>query len=200
MRTNRIFARLAAMRILIAAIFVVLTFAASACSQTAIDPEKRELIHQFAFLTKMNEPTVNAVFSADVLKKRFSDMIDNDKNLPEAQKVILRKWADDAVQRVGLKWKAQFESDPKFQELGIQSAIEVYDKAFTSAELKDLIAFYASPLGQKTVAFLGSVKSDIEKAFVDKTRTRMEGIVDPLINVEADALCKMIKDAEKSGK
>ena len=50
------------------------------------------------------------------------------------------------------------------------------------------------------MAFLGSVKSDIEKAFADKTRTRMEGILDPLINAEADALTKMIKDAEKASK
>ena len=136
----------------------------------------------------MIEPTVNAVFSADGLKKRFSDMIENDKDLPEARKAELRKWADDAVQRVGLEWKEQFESDLKFQELGIQSAIEVYDKAFTSAELKDLIAILriTSRTKNRGLSRIGR-KSDIEKAFADRTRTRMEGILEPLINAEADA-------------
>lgn len=191
---------MAAMKLFIAAIFIFVLFAVSAFSQTEISPEKKELIHQFASLTQMNEVNFNATFSADGLKEKFSEMIDNDTALTGPQKVELKKMASEAVARIGSKWKAQFEGDPVFQQMGIETAYEVYGKAFTDAELKELIAFYGSPLGKKTVAFLGSVKNEIEKTYVEKTRPKMESVVGPLIDAETDALSKMIRDAEKAGK
>ncbi|MGH9821309.1 MAG: DUF2059 domain-containing protein, partial [Pyrinomonadaceae bacterium] len=151
-------------------------------------------------LTHSNEVNFNATFSADGLKQKFSDMIDSDKLLTEAQKIELRKSALEGIDRINTTWKTNFEGDPIYQQLGIQSAYEAYDKAFTTTELKDLIAFYSSPLGMKTVTFLGSVRTDIEKSFLEKARPKLESVVTPLVDAETDALAKKIKEAEKSGK
>lgn len=201
MRTKLFFAKMAAMRVFIAAVFIFVLFGVSAVSQTEISPAKKELIHQFAALMKMNEVDFNMTFSADGLKTKFSDLIENDKQLAEAQKAELRRSATEAIERINLAWTTNFSGDSAaYQQIGIQSAYEICNKAFTDAELKDLIAFYSSPLGKKAVAFTASFRPDLEKAFLEKATEKMKGQVQPLIDAETDALAKKIKDAEKGGK
>lgn len=188
------------MRTLAAPIILSLLFVVSSYSQTTVSPEKRELIHQFGELTKSNEIDFNITYSADGFKKKLVDMVDNDAVLTNAQKDQLHTEAAEVVLRVGNKWKDIFESDPEFRTFGIESAYEVYGKTFTEDELKELIAFYSSPLGKKTVAFFGTVKEDVERTYIERSRPKMESIIGPLVDAETTAFAKRITDMKKTGK
>ena len=192
------FGRLAVMKLLVAALLLFGAFVSLGFSQATIDQHKRDLIHQFAELTRSNDVDLNITYSADGLKEKLTEMVDKNARLTETRKAGLRSEADEILKRIGLKWKDVFETDPEFKQLGVEAAYDVYAKAFTEDELKELIGFYSSPVGKKSVAFFASVKEEVERSYIERARPRMESIIAKLIASETESFAKHISDAERT--
>jgi len=88
------------MKTLIAAVFFLASFSASAAGQEKPVLTKTQLIVQFATLMKANQLDVRLDFSVDDVKKRMLSLVNDDKELTEDQKKLLRKAAEDATGRV----------------------------------------------------------------------------------------------------
>jgi hypothetical protein len=193
MRLFIFFARLAAMKTLIAAVFFLASFSASAAGQEKPVLTKTQLILQFATLMKANQLDVRLDFSVDDVKKRMLSLVNDDKELTEDQKKLLRKAAEDATGRVAEQTKAAFEKSSELQSLGQKVVTDIYDKTFTESELKELIAFFQTPVGQKAAEFFSTSKSQIEKAFKEAFVIKMQTISQPIIDGEWEQLKQKIK-------
>ncbi len=193
------FGRIAVMKLFVAATLLFAAFVTASFAQTTVDQKKRDLIHRFAELTRSNHIDLNITYSADGLKQKLTEMVDSATHLTNSQKIELRAEAGEIVKRIGLKWKNIYETDPDFQKFGVEAAYEVYSKAFTADELKELIAFYSSPLGKKTVAFFGEVKGDIERAYAERSRPKMESVIAQLVASETESFAKRINETGETG-
>ncbi|HTB63381.1 MAG TPA: DUF2059 domain-containing protein [Opitutales bacterium] len=91
---------------------------------------------------------LEATGGKDVMRNAFIAVIDNmpaSKSMPAAENADMKQ----AVQQ----W---FDEDFKWEDLSSQIA-DIYAKAFTEDELNQLIAFYQTPLGKKTISLLPEV-------------------------------------------
>lgn len=90
--------------------------------------------------------------------------------------------------------KFHSKADPK-QMLDL--AVPVYDRYYSHEEIKGLIAFYESPLGQKTVSVLPKITGELQ----DLGRTWGEGVGrDSMMEVlsEHPDLAKSLQESEKN--
>ncbi|MEW6209522.1 MAG: DUF2059 domain-containing protein [Acidobacteriota bacterium] len=133
-----------------------LLFSTVARAQEAIKPEKRALIKQL--LTLVQADKIAEQVTSVLLKQfeeRYQEMLAQAlANAPELSKEEREKaarrapevsaWALKRIRELMIE-KIDFAG---FME---QSAYPLYDKYFTEEELKDLVAFYETPTGQKSI-------------------------------------------------
>lgn len=133
-------------------------------SQEDPAPTKDELSAQFATLLKANKMEIKIDLSLDDVKTNMSSIIENAKSLTDPQKQELKIFAQDAFSRLVRQTEKVLAESEVLSKLGEKVVVDVYDKAFTESELKDLIAFFKTPLGQKAVDFLAPSKNRIAVA------------------------------------
>ncbi|HYP50839.1 MAG TPA: DUF2059 domain-containing protein, partial [Pyrinomonadaceae bacterium] len=103
--------------------------------------------------------------------KIMLSLLEEDKNLTQAQKQELKKSADEMAGRVNQR-NREFLQKLNLPQMVEDISYSLYDKYFTENELRDLIAFYKSPTGQKTISVMPSlmtdVMTDVQKVFLPK--------------------------------
>lgn len=161
--------------LLIVGLIAVFCCGTSSAQQT-VSPEKQALVRELFEVTggrKSIEETTQLIFANQEKEfpKIMLSLIEGDKTLSQAQKQELKKSAGETAARVN-QHNREF-----LQKLNLPQMIEdisypLYDKYFTENELRDLIAFYKSPTGQKTISVIPSIMMDVmtdfQKAFLPK--------------------------------
>jgi hypothetical protein len=69
-----------------------------------------------------------------------------------------------------------------------ESVYTIYDKHFTEAELKDLVAFYSTPTGKKTIEMMPAIFADSMKASQEKLLPPLLKIVNEVLEEERKSL------------
>jgi uncharacterized protein len=138
-------------------------------AQDTLTPEKKALIKEL--LTLMNasgnsEAVANQIMEA--LQAPVANALSNEmrgwireQKLPPAEQKRLEAETDESAQRILTRLRAEIPKRISFGELVEKVAIETYDKYFTEAEVKDLIAFYKTSTGQKFVKILPQLTADL---------------------------------------
>jgi len=138
-------------------------------AQDALTPEKKALIKEL--LTLMNasgnsEAISNQIMEAlqapvaNALSNEMRGWIQEQK-LPPAEQKRLEAETDESAQRILTRLRAEIPKRISFGELVEKVGIETYDKYYTVAEVKDLIAFYKTSTGQKFVKILPQLTADL---------------------------------------
>jgi hypothetical protein len=128
-------------------------------AQGTISPEKMEAIKQ---LMEVTDAANNAKLvmkqlieslgqtMPSLLSKSMSDQVGG-KNLTPAQQAEVDK-ATEAFMAKEMKWATgRIQQAIDFQKLVETVFVPLYDKYYTEQELRDLIAFYKTPTGQKSM-------------------------------------------------
>ena len=138
-------------------------------AQDTITPEKKALIKEL--LTLMNasgnsEAIANQIMEA--LQAPVANALSNEmrvwiqeQKLPPAEQKRLEAETDESAQRILTRLRAEIPKRISFGELVEKVGIETYDKYYTVAEVKDLIAFYKTSTGQKFVKTLPQLTADL---------------------------------------
>jgi uncharacterized protein len=159
-------------------VIVLLALPVCAQAQQQISPAKRELIKSLIETMHAKENTktlIDAIGQQLEAQHRqiVEQMIHEQPNLTERQRQSLRDvlLKDDRQQ--------QRYVDLLYQRIDLGQLVEniyyeLYDQYYSEAELKDLIAFYQSPTGQKTINVM-------PKLFVD-SMTKARAAVTPALN------------------
>lgn len=170
-------------------------------AKPVISPEKRALI---AELLEVTETKKNAL-------AMFNSVLDQDeKQMPDIiwQGVLSTKDVQDlsADLQEELRKKLLTESasmSKRVRELFLERidltlivediSYDLYDKYFTEAEIRDLVVFYKSPTGKKTIEVMQKMFTESMSSTLEAIKPKVLEIVTELVNEEAERAKKELQ-------
>ena len=158
--------------------------------------DKRDLIAEFRILTGANNVTGSINFSSDGIREILSSIVAEDKELTDAQRQSLRKSVDEATARVDKTARDFLNDQTQIAKLSEEVIFRIYDTSFTETELKELIAFYRTPTGQKAAVFLPSLSNRVQTEFGPVIQQKLQALIQPMLQTEIEQLKQKIKDAK----
>ena len=183
-------------KILFVSILVTLCSNVSLFAQQEISNEKKHLISEFRKLTGGDVVNRSINFSSDSLQKLFSAVVEDDKEITETQKVELQKSATEAAGRTDKVVRDFLKDNSQITQLEEEVIFKIYDRAFTENELKEVIVFYKTATGQKTLSFLRGLSRQVQNDFGEVMRVKIDGLLQPRIQMETEQLKQKIRDVK----
>ncbi len=181
-------------------LFANLSFAQQTSTETKISPEKQTLIKEYFEITGGRDAvnkSLDAVFANlnNTLPMIISTQIEQNSNLTAAQKTDLQKSMPEMVARMGKRFQEELNRELDFAKVVEEVNYPLLDKFFTVAELKDLIAFYKSPTGQKAIS--------LQPQIYTEATTRLNAILIPAMQkvmkkVTDEETAEMIKKTKQN--
>lgn len=158
--------------------------------------DKRDLIAEFRKLTGANKVTGSINFSSDGIREILSSIVAEDRELTNAQRQSLVNSVDEATTRVDKTARSFLNDQTQIAKLSEEVIYRIYDTAFTDAELKELIAFYRTPTGQKAAVFLPNISNRVQTEFGPVIQQKLQVLIQPMLQTEIEQLKQKIKDAK----
>ena len=161
---------------------------AQANAQNAVAPEKQAAIKEITALMSANNQVeqLMQVFSTqmdDLRQQTVKAVLNERTDLTTAEK----KQIEDALlvnERPAVKkLEERLMAKIDIQKIMDEMLIVVYDKFFTLEEIKDLLAFYKSPTGQKMVKLMPDIAAESMKVTQTKLLPKM---MDALKEIEQE--------------
>ncbi len=177
-------------------VLCILGSGTSALGQQPTQTEKEKLVMKFRQLTGADKVNLRLNVEFEETKTDFLSIVDSEPELSDAQKVELRKAALEAYSRLDAQLKAYLNDQAKMTEFSKAAVFGVYDKAFTEAELQELITFYSKPVGQKALQFLPTLSSQVQNAFQSLLIPKLQEFIGPIIKTEGDGLKKLVQETK----
>jgi hypothetical protein len=178
------------------AIMATSTSGSSSFAQQAASTQKQVLISEFRKLTGADKVNGAINFSSDSVRELLSAVVEQDKEITDAQKQDLRKSVAEATARIDKTVRDFLADRSKITAWSEEVIYKIYDKAFTEEELRELIAFYRTATGQKAAAFLPILSSQVQKELGEVIRLKLSDVVQPSIQIETESLKQKVKDAK----
>lgn len=163
-------------------------------AQQPVMSEKESLVIKFRKLTGADNVNLKINVSFDDTKAELVAMVDDDKELMDAQKPELRKAAVEAYDRLDNQLKAFLNDRPQISKLSEIAVLQVYDQAFSEAELRELITFYGTATGQKALKFLPTLSVQVQNAFQSMLIPKLQEFITPKSKAESDQLKQKIQE------
>jgi hypothetical protein len=138
-------------------------------AQASLTPEKKALIKELlGLLNSGNAAEAIALQFLEQFQESGIILIKNDlrewiqaQKVSPAEKKRLEAEMDESAQRILTRLRAEFPKRINMGEILETVMLEVYDKFFTEAEVKDLIAFYKTPTAQKFIKILPQFSAEM---------------------------------------
>jgi hypothetical protein len=152
-------------------------------AQASLTPEKKALIKELLGLLNSGNAAeaISIQFleqfqqSAIILiKSDLREWLQGQKFAP-AEKKLLEGEMGKSAHRILTRLRAEFPKRIDMGEILEVVTVEVYNKYFTEAEVKDLIAFYKTPTGQKFIKILPQISAEL--------LPRIRQLMDPVANL-----------------
>ena len=154
-------------------------------SSPVISQEKRALIKELLEITESSknaQQIMDEMVRAE-LPKLVSTILKNapalDSDSPEVQKKLT-----DIVSRMAGKYRDRVIKKIDVNQLIDEVSYPIYDKYFTTSELRDIIGFYNSATGKKAIAVLPQVIGDSMKRTNEILLPKMSSIMAEIIAEE----------------
>jgi hypothetical protein len=183
-------------KLLLVAVMITLFGSVSSFAQQATSTDKKSLIWEFRKLTGADKVNVGVNFSISDVQETLLSLVEQEKEITDAQKIELKKSATKAGERLDKEVKTFFTDQSKITPISEEVIYQIYDKAFTETELRELIAFYRTSTGQKALVFLPSLSSQVQKAFGEAVVPLLQSFIQPKIQTETEQLKQKLKDAK----
>lgn len=163
-----------------------------ALAQSTISPQKRALIKELLVVTdavKLAESTSQTMMvQMEQDFPRIMEMLLTqqaaDSNLTTAQRKALLEDSGKSSMRMLKRFQERALTAINFTELLETVSVELYDKYFTEEELKDIIAFYRTPTGKKTVQVMPKLVNDTMQKSTEIVLPKIMSVLDELIQEE----------------
>ena len=156
--------------------------------------KKQSLILEFRRLTGADRVNMNINLSTEDVRDSLSAIVEKDPDLTEAQKRDLRTSVAEAYTRVDKVAKDFFADRDQLNQISEDGIFRLYDTTYSETELTEAIAFYRSPTGQKTAAFLPTLSAQAQKAFLAVVVPKVQTLVTPISEAETAKLKQKVAD------
>ncbi len=161
----------------------------------AISSEKRAIIAEIIIITKADKnaaetmKTVSAQMN-EAMPSIMKQILGEQKNLTAAQKADLEAELSEKSADFSKRFDEKFFKIIDFQEFIEMSFYPLYDKFFTEAELKDLLAFYKTSTGQKLNAVMPQLAGEAVRLSNEYLLPKINDVIAQLIKEDAEKLKK----------
>jgi hypothetical protein len=180
-------------------------FLAQANAQTAVAPEKQAALKELVALVNGDnkaEDLLNVMMrqidaSRDVTYKAI---ISERTDLSPAEKKALEESLLDVMQKSSERFKAKFRARLNYSEMINEVTYIVYDKHYTLEEIKELIAFYKTPTGQKVLKIMPAVAEDAMKLTQERLLPKIPGIIQELLEEDRREIEQQINSRKPKAK
>lgn len=169
-----------------------LSYPIVAQTQSNISDEKRKLIAQLLSVLKldksMEEMTDTILKGMDeAYTISFDALVDKRTEIPEADREKIKAQANKSRLAFSEKFRKRLPGVVDYPQYIQESVYPLYDRFYSEQELKDLIAFYTTPTGQKVLATLPQLiaqsQADVRRLLVPK----LVSLVDEILKEDVDA-------------
>jgi hypothetical protein len=155
--------------------------------------EKKSLIKQLLVLTDADK-SVHTILDAflDAQRKSYprilQQFVDADTTLTDEQKKSIMDHTQERSEHALVRTKELFDKNIDMSSVMDNVAYIVYNKYFSADELKDIIAFYKTPTGKKTL----KVMPDLTRESMEQARSiitpQFQKVIVQLIEEERSSL------------
>jgi hypothetical protein len=143
---------------------------------------------------KKNADAIRNALSVQIEKDvsaMLNRIIGQDTKLTKQEREELQQKVGENARKSRERFNRLFSERVNYPQLVEEVCYEVYDKYYTLDELKDLIAFYKTPVGQKTIRIM----PDLFAESMAKTNERLQPRLEPLIKEIVEEETKAIQES-----
>lgn len=172
---------------------LVMSFAAAAKAQDTVSPAKRELIKELITLTggqKNTDAMLNSMLDQNErnLPILLSQTVSKNLNLTASEQAAFQEKIRESMIRASKRFREMFQQRVNFVQLVEDISFSIHDKYFNENELRDLVEFYKSPTGKKTIEVLPQLLSESMTKTSEVLMPKVQLIIDELMNEEMQRL------------
>lgn len=172
---------------------LVMSFSAAAKAQDTVSPAKRELIKELVSLTggqKNTEAMFNSMLDQNErnLPILLAQALSKNLNLTASEQVAFQEKIRESMIRASKRFREMFRQRVNFVQLVEDISFSIHDKYFNENELRDLVEFYKSPTGKKTIEVLPQLLSESMTRTSEVLMPKVQQIMDELMNAEMQRL------------
>lgn len=178
--------------------FIFCLYCGAGAAQEKISDEKKALIRELLELTQAakNGEAVMNMFSVqmekDLLQILEPIFTNGNTSLTKVQRDQLHNELLESSKRASQRMRELFKQRINFPQLIEDVSYEVYDAHYTTGELKDLLAFYKSPTGQKTIQITPVLMSDSMMKVSQRLNPQLQEITKQIVDEETKAVKKKL--------
>lgn len=170
-------------------------------AQDTISTEKSALIKELFEATggrqNFKDIMSNMISAQREQFKSLTDKLTSDFNTgTPAEKEQVSKIVNESMDRIMSRTQAFIETKFDFDQL-VEDITPVYDKHFTTDELRDMIAFYRTPTGEKARKELPLMMGEIYAAMSKNFLPNFMDFIKQTTDEEVTALMKKLPTAKK---
>jgi len=158
---------------------------------TQISPEKQAAIKELVALMDSGNKAeqLEETFSrqSDSMRPLIIDSILKERtDLTDAEKNSLRESISGKMKDYEDRFRQRLKQKLNYSQMTEEISYIVYDKYYTLDEIKDLIAFYKSPTGQKSLKTMTSLFADVMKLTQERLIPKLQVVMKELEDEEKD--------------
>ena len=181
-----------------AALLIIFAFN-SINAQTEISPEKMKAIKELnQLVTQENKAddfakAMSAQFSVlneELIKISLAER----KEIVPAEKVVLEKKLVEASQKYQKQFVDKLIEKVDYNRMVEEISITVYDKYYSLAEINDLIAFYKTPTGQKTLKVMQPMFLESMRLTQERITPKIMAVMDELKGEQQKLIAQIIDE------
>ena len=167
-------------------------------AQQEIKPEKRALIKDLFEVTKAGKLAQSATDAMlnqmeNNLPQLLSSTIDTASELKPEEREQLRKTIGESTLRVHRRMRELMSERINIAEITEQMYYPLYDKFFNEDELRGLISFYKSPVGQKSIDVMPALMQESMQRVSEMILPKIEPIITQVLEEEKQHWIKSTK-------
>jgi len=151
--------------------------AAAPADDTATSGDKHALILQLLDLMKLDRmvSTMQTAMSGS-MQGSMSAMVSDDPSFKHLSPAKRKAFLDE--QKWAMKRTAElYAKEVDFKALITDQMLKLYDKYYTAAEIQDLITFYKSPTGQKSIDIMPKLMTESMQSTMQTLMPKMQSII-----------------------
>lgn len=177
--------------LLAAALLVALACTAAAAQEQSpqVSPEKRALIKELLELTdaaKNAEAIKDSMYAQQekIIPEAIARAVDADGRFtPVERQAIKDAIAAESAETMS-RLKQSFDQRINLAQIVEEISLVVYDRYYTESELRDLLAFYKSPTGRKTIQIMPKLFADSLQMTAERLTPKMLEVMEQFIEEE----------------
>ena len=164
----------------------------AAAAPVTVTPETRAAIKELIDVTKTRENLGRTfqMMSQNLppqMAQAMNRQIETTATLSPEQKQKVRDGMNQPFENA-VKEAMTIVSDPKVVDESIERMYPIYAKHFTAAEIRQLTAFYKTPVGAKTLSTMPQVINESMQAGVTIFQPRLNALMEKTVKTQIDSV------------